>query len=103
MYFKYLLLTSSTIVGNIMESNAFLIPRWGGVIIKNPDRSTGAHNFSLEELKSIMSIFITQLRGLLGVHDVWTEAKHALVFIFSYINTFKIMKFVYMYLFIFQL
>ncbi|GBC08692.1 hypothetical protein RclHR1_08300008 [Rhizophagus clarus] len=64
--------------GNIAESNAFLIPRWGGVIIKNPERSTGIHNFSLEELKSIMSIFITQLRGLLGVHDVWTEAKHAL-------------------------
>jgi hypothetical protein len=86
-----------TIVGNIMESNAFLIPRWGGVIIKNPDRSTGTYNFSLEELKSIMSIFITQLRGLLGVHDVWTEAKHALVFIFSFIHIFKIMKFIFFF------
>ena len=62
-----------------MENNAFLIPRWGGIIINNPERSTGTHDFSLEELKSIMSIFIMQLRGLLGVQDIWIEAKHALV------------------------
>jgi len=62
-----------------MENNAFLIPRWGGVIINNPGRSTGTHDFSLKELKSIMSIFILQLRGLLGVQDVWIEAKHTLV------------------------
>ncbi|RIA87016.1 phosphatidylinositol-glycan biosynthesis class S protein [Glomus cerebriforme] len=69
--------------GNIMENNAFLIPRWGGVIINNPDRSKGTHNFSFKELKSVMSIFITQLRGLLGVHDVWIEAKHTLGATFS--------------------
>ncbi|CAG8467974.1 2534_t:CDS:2 [Funneliformis mosseae] len=64
--------------GNIMESNAFLIPRWGGVIINNPDRSNSSHDFSFEELKSVMSIFLMQLRGLLGVQDVWIDAKHAL-------------------------
>ncbi|RHZ83249.1 hypothetical protein Glove_99g319 [Diversispora epigaea] len=59
---------------NIIKNNAFLIPRWGGVVINNPDRSTGIHNFTSEELKSVMSIFIMQLRGLLGVQDFWVEA-----------------------------
>ncbi|CAG8437781.1 7769_t:CDS:10 [Diversispora eburnea] len=59
---------------NIIKNNAFLIPRWGGVVINNPDRSTGIHNFTSEELKSVMSIFIMQLRGLLGVQDFWVKA-----------------------------
>ncbi|CAG8447671.1 28626_t:CDS:10 [Dentiscutata erythropus] len=64
--------------GNIIENNAFLIPRWGGVIINNPDRSVGTHMFTFDELKSVMSIFIMQLRGLLGVQDFWMEARSAL-------------------------
>ncbi|CAG8526932.1 603_t:CDS:10, partial [Cetraspora pellucida] len=64
--------------GNIMENNAFLIPRWGGVIINNPDRSVGTYMFTFDELKSVMSIFIMQLRGLLGVQDFWMEARSGL-------------------------
>ncbi|CAG8801106.1 17066_t:CDS:10, partial [Gigaspora margarita] len=60
------------------ENNAFLIPRWGGVIINNPDQSVGTHMFTFDELKSVMSIFIMQLRGLLGVQDVWLEARSVL-------------------------
>ncbi|KAF0401381.1 phosphatidylinositol-glycan biosynthesis class S protein [Gigaspora margarita] len=63
---------------NIIENNAFLIPRWGGVIINNPDQSVGTHMFTFDELKSVMSIFIMQLRGLLGVQDVWLEARSVL-------------------------
>nr|CAG8519507.1 3853_t:CDS:2 [Entrophospora candida] len=64
---------------NIVRNNAFLIPRWGGVIINNiDDRSIGNNNnhfFTFEELKSVMSIFIMQLRGLLGVQDFWGKAR----------------------------
>ncbi|CAG8520369.1 15538_t:CDS:2, partial [Acaulospora morrowiae] len=52
--------------GNVVNNNAFLIPRWGGVVVENPNRSTGSHTFTFGELKSAMSIFIMQLRGLLG-------------------------------------
>ncbi|CAH1762302.1 88_t:CDS:2 [Entrophospora sp. SA101] len=71
----YILDSKENIVGN----NAFLIPRWGGVIINNiDDRSIGNNNnhfFTFEELKSVMSIFIMQLRGLLGVQDFWGKAR----------------------------
>lgn len=77
--FIYLFIFKKIMIGNLIKNNAFLIPRWGGVVINNPDRSTSTHNFTSDELKSVMSIFIMQLRGLLGVQDLWAEARSGLV------------------------
>ncbi|CAG8568864.1 541_t:CDS:10 [Ambispora gerdemannii] len=55
--------------GVFTENNAFLIPRWGGIVISNPDTSNGTYKFTIEELKPVMEIFVSQLRGLLGVQE----------------------------------
>jgi phosphatidylinositol glycan class S len=50
-----------------------LIPRWGGIVIKNqPKASTasGSLAFSKEDLKPFMEIFVAQLRTLVGIHDL---------------------------------
>ncbi|KAM3582084.1 GPI transamidase component [Umbelopsis sp. WA50703] len=59
--------------GQPVRSNAFLIPRWGGIVIKNqPKASTasGSLAFSKEDLKPFMEIFVAQLRTLVGIHDL---------------------------------
>ncbi|CAO3684438.1 unnamed protein product [Umbelopsis ramanniana] len=57
--------------GQPLRSNAFLIPRWGGIAIKNPPKSaSGRLEFSKEDLKPFMEIFVAQLRGLVGIHDL---------------------------------
>ncbi|RUO97096.1 hypothetical protein BC936DRAFT_140992 [Jimgerdemannia flammicorona] len=58
---------------NYRQSNAFLIPRWGGIVIHNPNAASIAahyHHFTRKDLKPVMEIFASQLRGLLGVHDL---------------------------------
>ncbi|KAF7731813.1 hypothetical protein EC973_008328 [Apophysomyces ossiformis] len=58
--------------GEPLLSNAFLIPRWGGVVIKNLPKDTlnqQHHRLSKDDLKPIMKLFSYQLRSLLGVHD----------------------------------
>ena len=60
-------------VGQPLRSNAFLIPRWGGIAIKNPPRNLetpGRLELSKEDLKPFMDTFVAQLRGLIGVHDI---------------------------------
>lgn len=51
----------------MVESNSFLSPRWGGVQILNAGEEnckTGVYN---PELKPIISIFLTQLKQLVGL------------------------------------
>ncbi|KAL1918591.1 uncharacterized protein VTP21DRAFT_2613 [Calcarisporiella thermophila] len=67
--------------GNIIESNAFSIPQWGGVVIANPASSSKQENgyhFSPSELATPMSVFLTQLRDLMGVRDISAEISDAL-------------------------
>lgn len=57
--------------GHVAPHNAFLIPRWGGIMIYNPDFSNSSHSglpipVQLDTHR-IMEVFITQLRTLLGV------------------------------------
>jgi len=59
--------------GQPLRSNAFLIPRWGGIAIKNPPLGLSTPTkleFSKDELKPFMEIFVAQLRGLIGIHDL---------------------------------
>lgn len=67
MMYVFLIFSS----GQPLRSNAFLIPRWGGIAIKNPPKSaSGRLEFSKEDLKPFMEIFVAQLRGLVGIHDL---------------------------------
>ncbi|KAG2179107.1 hypothetical protein INT43_001957 [Umbelopsis isabellina] len=59
--------------GQPVRSNAFLIPRWGGIVIKNQPKAltaSGALAFGKEDLKPFMEIFVAQLRTLIGIHDL---------------------------------
>ncbi|CEI98339.1 hypothetical protein RMCBS344292_12448 [Rhizopus microsporus] len=57
--------------GQLLLTNSFLIPRWGGIVIKNPPRSA-VDNYKLTrtDLQPIMKTFLSQLRGLIGVKDL---------------------------------
>ncbi|KAI8075117.1 phosphatidylinositol-glycan biosynthesis class S protein [Gongronella butleri] len=58
--------------GNPLLSNSFLIPRWGGVSIKNPPKSAlAAGHFAIAktDLQPIMKIFVSQVRSLMGIQD----------------------------------
>ncbi|KAJ3050492.1 hypothetical protein HK097_008555 [Rhizophlyctis rosea] len=52
--------------GQPHPTNAFLIPRWGGIVVRDPPTSD---RLSLDDLHPIMEIFLAQLRGLLGVKE----------------------------------
>ncbi|KAL7308374.1 GPI transamidase component [Mucor circinelloides] len=57
--------------GQPLLTSAFLIPRWGGIVIKNPPKAaTEEYTFTKKDLQPIMKIFISQLRSLIGVHDL---------------------------------
>lgn len=74
-------------LGRPLSENAFLIPRWGGVVIKNPPSSHALKNnnktseqgppfyrFDKEKLQPVMRTFVSQLRSLMGVHPL--EIQH---------------------------
>ncbi|KAJ3410259.1 hypothetical protein HDV05_003985 [Chytridiales sp. JEL 0842] len=77
----------------VVETNAFLIPRWGGVVISNPppyqllssendhhdaadEKAKGRYKMKFEaaDLRIPMEIFLEQLRGLLGVKPLELSA-----------------------------
>ena len=57
--------------GTPLESNAFLIPRWGGVLIYNVDIDQDQKPPIQESvnMQRLMSVFLTQFRLLLGLRD----------------------------------
>ncbi|KAI9030062.1 phosphatidylinositol-glycan biosynthesis class S protein [Phycomyces nitens] len=59
-------------------SNAFLIPRWGGVAIKNPPKKALVEkqlHFTKKDLQPIMKIFVAQLRSLMGIPNINSMAE----------------------------
>ncbi|ORX84479.1 hypothetical protein BCR32DRAFT_266273 [Anaeromyces robustus] len=62
--------------GEILETNAFLIPRWGGIVIDKNRNNTmdniGEHQYiySFKDLHPIMELFLDQLRSLLGINEI---------------------------------
>ncbi|KAG5460283.1 MAG: phosphatidylinositol-glycan biosynthesis class S protein [Olpidium bornovanus] len=59
-----------------VPSNAFLLPRWGGIVVDNspmgsfsstPGKSNEKFHYGVEDLRPVMQVFVAQLRGLLGV------------------------------------
>ncbi|KAJ3330724.1 hypothetical protein HDU91_003510, partial [Kappamyces sp. JEL0680] len=53
--------------GTPLESNAFLIPQWGGIIVKNLDYSAKHVHLDSVQLQPILEIYAQQLRTLMGV------------------------------------
>ncbi|KAL9548368.1 hypothetical protein MBANPS3_005714 [Mucor bainieri] len=69
--FSHLTCTDIQNTGQPLLTSAFLIPRWGGIVIKNPPKAaTEEYTFTKKDLQPIMKIFISQLRSLIGVHDL---------------------------------
>ncbi|KAI8981885.1 phosphatidylinositol-glycan biosynthesis class S protein [Mycotypha africana] len=53
-----------------LRTNAFLVPRWGGIVIKNaPKTAKGEYRFTSNGLEPVMKLFLSQLRGLIGIRD----------------------------------
>jgi len=67
-------------IGDKLETNAFLIPRWGGIVIDKNRNTTNAdsnangnsnyYNYSFKDLHPIMELFLDQLRNLLGINEI---------------------------------
>ncbi|KAJ3039895.1 hypothetical protein HDV00_011678 [Rhizophlyctis rosea] len=53
-------------LGQRLSTNAFLIPRWGGIVVRDPPAS---NLLDLDNLQPVMELFVAQLRGLLGVKE----------------------------------
>ncbi|OUM64564.1 hypothetical protein PIROE2DRAFT_51247 [Piromyces sp. E2] len=66
--------------GDKLETNAFLIPRWGGIVIDKNRNTTNAdanangnknyYNYSFDDLHPVMELFLDQLRSLLGINEI---------------------------------
>lgn len=61
----------------ILKTNAFLIPRWGGVVIENKFNNTQLNSdevntyvYSVDDLHPIMELFLSQLRELLDIKEI---------------------------------
>ncbi|KAH6561486.1 hypothetical protein BASA50_001235 [Batrachochytrium salamandrivorans] len=65
--------------GSTLESNAFLIPQWGGVVIRNLPTDTHRVHLSMDDLHPVMEIFVEQLRGLLGMDRTQIMNEHILL------------------------
>ncbi|XP_018579845.1 GPI transamidase component PIG-S [Anoplophora glabripennis] len=53
-----------------IPTNAFLSPRWGGIYIVNPDKSSCETKQFKPDLRLIVSTFITQIQHLFGVEGI---------------------------------
>lgn len=57
--------------GALSGTNSFLIHRWGGISVQNlPLGYDGlSYHFGTQEMKPVMELFVSQLRGLMGIRE----------------------------------
>ncbi|KAI8909394.1 phosphatidylinositol-glycan biosynthesis class S protein-domain-containing protein [Powellomyces hirtus] len=65
--------------GDILSTNAFLMPRWGGIVIANPEANSSTYHYDVQELLPFMEIYIYQLRDLLGVKTIRIPNAHLIL------------------------
>lgn len=53
--------------GVISDSNAFIVPQWGGIVILNPNQDDDHFHLDSAALATPFAYFDTQLKALLGV------------------------------------
>lgn len=51
------------------ETQAFMSPKWGGVVLANPSRDDCARRRYAPDVRRVMGTFVSQLRKLLGITD----------------------------------
>lgn len=54
--------------GQMLETNAFLSPGWGGILILNPEESSCKNHVHKPDIQSVVSVFVSQLKRLLGIN-----------------------------------
>ena len=57
-------------LGHRVETNAFLVPQWGGIAIYNPPETVPQSLWHVKDMKSTMQVFVDQLRRLIGVCSI---------------------------------
>ena len=60
-------MSSSASANKQKRSNAFLVPRWGGIYIYPAQQASDAEK-SMIDTKEAMKVFITQFLDLIGVN-----------------------------------
>jgi phosphatidylinositol glycan class S len=73
--------------GLLLDTNAFLVPQWGGIKIHNiafNDRKQPI-NLGSGQLHEIMELYVEQLRKLLGVKPISIKHQQRLL-VFFYLN-----------------
>ncbi|KAJ3026888.1 UNVERIFIED_CONTAM: hypothetical protein HDU68_004901 [Siphonaria sp. JEL0065] len=84
----------------LVETNAFSIPQWGGIVVFNPDYTSNkietssqtrvkTYKLDAQELEGPMNVFLEQMRGLLGVKTVELGSAERLLprFTFKYVGS----------------
>jgi hypothetical protein len=68
------------VCSDIVDSNAMIIPGWGGVVVANIENLNSKSTvLNVQMLKPTFSLFVAQLRALLGVpplHDDDKAVRH---------------------------
>ncbi|KAJ3508055.1 hypothetical protein NLJ89_g5968 [Agrocybe chaxingu] len=60
----------------LSQSNAFLLPQWGGIVILNPEKPING-DLPLKDLNVVFSSFARQMHGLLGVPQLPSDVEHS--------------------------
>ena len=63
---------------SVSESNAFLLPQWGGIVILNPQEPAPQSSLSSSSLDPVFSAFFKHLLALLGVPNLPHDVKRIL-------------------------
>lgn len=58
--------------GKVAQSNAFLSPQWGGIVIYNVNKTHASHTIKID-MDTVMQVFISQLKLLLGIKSVVSD------------------------------
>ncbi|CAA7264338.1 unnamed protein product [Cyclocybe aegerita] len=60
----------------LTQSNAFILPQWGGIVIFNPEKPING-DLPLKDLNVVFSSFARQMHGLLGVPQLPSDVGHS--------------------------
>lgn len=79
-------------LGKQLPSNAFLSPRWGGILIYNTEQKDANASSSLAQsvqidMHRVMEVFVSQVRLLLNIHAQVNTTQACLLESSGFLNT----------------
>lgn len=79
-------------LGKQLPSNAFLSPRWGGILIYNTEQKDANASSSLAQsvqidMHRVMEVFVSQVRLLLNIHAQVNTTQACLLELSGFLNT----------------